>query len=213
LIHTAGLMALSPSTCNVSLLYSFSSPFWKGVLRVYKAAQVWIRWKIGDGRSVRFWEDRWFGNCSLATQFWDLYIIADQKNVSIAEIWNGVELQISFRRGVTQRGMEDWLTLVAIAESVNFTEDCDSIFWAFDSSSRFSVQSMYRTISYRGIRPVFTPILRDLNAPPRIHIFLWLLSDNKTLTRTNLAKRKYLDDQSCLFCSENETVHHLFFDC
>ena len=56
-----------------------SSPFWKGVLWAYKAAQVGIRWKIGDDKTVKFWEDWWFGNCSLATQFWYLYIIADQK--------------------------------------------------------------------------------------------------------------------------------------
>ena len=56
-----------------------ASPFWKGVLWAYKAAQVGIRWKIGDDKTVKFWEDWWFGNCSLATQFWYLYIIADQK--------------------------------------------------------------------------------------------------------------------------------------
>ena len=38
-----------------------SSPFWKGVLWAYKAAQVGIRWKIGNGKSVRFWEVWWFG--------------------------------------------------------------------------------------------------------------------------------------------------------
>jgi hypothetical protein len=33
------------------------------------------------------------------------------------------------------------------------------------------------------------------------------------LTRDNLEKRKKLDDTSCLFCNEAESVHHLFFDC
>ena len=48
---------------------------------------------------------------------------------------------------------------------------------------------------------------------PRIHIFLWLLANNKILTRDNLAKRKRVDVMSCLFCAEPEMVHHLFFDC
>ena len=56
-----------------------ASPFWKGVLWTCKAAQLGVRWNIGDGKSIRFWEDCWFGNCSLASQFWNLYIIADQK--------------------------------------------------------------------------------------------------------------------------------------
>jgi hypothetical protein len=49
--------------------------------------------------------------------------------------------------------------------------------------------------------------------PSRLHIFLWLLADNKTLTRDNLAKRKEIDDLSCLFCNEKEYVAHLFFSC
>jgi hypothetical protein len=48
--------------------------------------------------------------------------------------------------------------------------------------------------------------------PSRIHIFLWLLANNKTLTRDNLAKRKELNDKTCLFCAEYELVRHLFYE-
>ena len=70
---------------------------------------------------------------------------------------------------------------------------------------------MYRTISFRGILPAHTPAVWQLYVPP--NIFLWLLSNNKTLTRTNLAKRRHVEDITCLFCNEAETVHHLFFGC
>jgi hypothetical protein len=33
------------------------------------------------------------------------------------------------------------------------------------------------------------------------------------LTRDNLSKRETVDDASCLFCLETESVHHLFFGC
>lgn len=61
--------------------------------------------------------------------------------------------------------------------------------------------------------PVHTPAVWKLHIPPRVHIFLWLLSKNKLLTRDNLAKRRKLEDNTCLFCAETETVHHLFFGC
>jgi hypothetical protein len=44
-------------------------------------------------------------------------------------------------------------------------------------------------------------------------VFLWLLVNNKTLTRDNLHKRRYVEDRSCLFCVEPETIDHLFFKC
>jgi hypothetical protein len=52
-----------------------------------------------------------------------------------------------------------------------------------------------------------------LQVPPRIHIFLWLLTKNKILTRDNLVKMKKLDDVTCLFCTKLETVRHFFFEC
>jgi hypothetical protein len=33
------------------------------------------------------------------------------------------------------------------------------------------------------------------------------------LTRDNLAKRRTVDDGTCLFCNEAESVAHLFFEC
>lgn len=37
--------------------------------------------------------------------------------------------------------------------------------------------------------------------------------NNRSLTRDNLAKRKKVDDKSCLLYCEEESVQHLFFDC
>ena len=60
---------------------------------------------------------------------------------------------------------------------------------------------------------MFLLLIWHLKIPPRIHFFLWLLSKNEILTRDNLSLRRKVDDQSCLFCMENESVHHLFFGC
>ena len=77
----------------------------------------------------------------------------------------------------------------------------------------YSVQSLYAVINFNGIKPVHSPAVWGLKIPPRVQVFLWLLSNNKLLTRDNLSKRKNIADKTCLFCGENETIHHLFFDC
>jgi hypothetical protein len=64
-----------------------------------------------------------------------------------------------------------------------------------------------------GVKQIFTSVVRKIQVPPRIHIFLWLLSNNKILTRDNLGKRKKIDDLTCLFCFELKSVNHLFFEC
>jgi hypothetical protein len=45
----------------------------------------------------------------------------------------------------------------------------------------------------------YIPSMWKLIAPPRVHFFLWLLSNNKILTRDNLEKRRILDDNTCVF--------------
>jgi len=49
-----------------------------------------------------------------------------------------------------------------------------------------------------------------VNCCTRVHFFLWLLSKDKLLTR--YLKRK-VDDLSCLFYSETESVNRFLFDC
>ena len=53
-----------------------ASPFWKNVIWAAKVANIGYSWKVGNGESIRFWKDKWCGQNSLATQFWDLYNIA-----------------------------------------------------------------------------------------------------------------------------------------
>jgi hypothetical protein len=68
-------------------------------------------------------------------------------------------------------------------------------------------------VNDRGVRQIYIPVVWKIKVPPPIHIFLWLFVKNKLLTRNNLAKRKNLDDQTCLFCAEPESISHLFSDC
>jgi hypothetical protein len=61
--------------------------------------------------------------------------------------------------------------------------------------------------------PVYVHAVWKLQIPPRVQIFLWLLANNRLLSRDNFAKCREVMDQSCFFCKEKETIIHLFFDC
>jgi hypothetical protein len=177
------------------------------------AAKLGFRWKIGDGKKVKFWEDNWLGPSSLAIQFWEVYVLVQEKSGTVADLWDGSVLKCTFRRGFDQRLMNLWLEIVQLASTISFTEDEDALVWQFNSNGIYSSQSLYRIINFRGILPVFVPAVWHLKVPPRVQFFLWLLSKNKNLTRDNLNIRKKLDDLTCLFCTENESVQHLFFEC
>jgi hypothetical protein len=128
----------------------------------------------------------------------------------LRDAWDDVNLKFSFRKTVYSRLMAQWHEILQIASSLQFGDDKDVIIWQFESSRKYSIHSLYSVINCRWIKPMYTLVMWKLVVPSRIHIFLWLLANNKILTRTNLAKRKKMDDMSCLFCNEQEDVGHLF---
>ena len=129
----------------------------------------------------------------------------------MSEVWDGETLMLTFRRSVSEQLMNLWWELVDVMSEVTLSEEEDLMIWTYNSSGKYSVQSLYAVVNFRGITPVFVSSIWKLHIPPRVQFFLWLLSKNKLLTRDNLAKRKSISDATCLLCAENESITHLFF--
>jgi hypothetical protein len=115
------------------------SPFWKGVMWALQAARMGFKWLVGNGRKVRFWEDHWFDNSSLAIQFWPLYVINDQQGKTINQVWDGQVLILSFRRAVSENLMNMWFDLLSILESVRLQDGNDQIIRCFNSNGKYPV--------------------------------------------------------------------------
>jgi hypothetical protein len=153
-----------------------------------KAVKVGYRWLSGNGKRVKFWEDTWFGTAPLALQFWELYCFYNEKIKSIAEVWVEGELRLSFRRSFFEN---IWKNLCDVAGSLVLNNDFDALVLEYEKSGIYSSQSLYAVISLRGVTQVHTPAIWSIMVPPKIQLFLWLLSHNKLATVDNLNKRGY----------------------
>jgi hypothetical protein len=60
---------------------------------------------------------------------------------------------------------------------------------------------------------MYIPTIWNIGVPPKIQLFLWLLSHNKLATFDNLNRKETSKPEQCCFCSENESIRHLFFEC
>lgn len=58
-----------------------------------KAAHFGYSCRVGKGTKVKFWEDQWFDNSSLAIRYWELYNIVNEKKIVIAHVWDGYNLK------------------------------------------------------------------------------------------------------------------------
>lgn len=201
------------NTDKPNIFYSSTigtSQFFKSLMWAARVAKMGFKWKIGDGKNVKFWEDNWLGSSSLAIQFWDIYTIVNEQGKTVQELWDGNELRCTFRRTVTQTQLHLWDEIVQLASTISYNGEQDEMIWTFNSNGQYSSQSLYKIVNFRGIKPVFRSAIWAIPIPPRVHFFLWLLTQNKVLTRDNVSKRKQIEDKNCLFCCERDFPTFVF---
>jgi hypothetical protein len=104
-----------------------------------KVLKFGYRWKIGDGTKIRFWEDTWFATAPLTVHFWDLCCICDQIGVTLADVWDGLEVKLTFRRTFTEPMMSRWHELVSIVTEVRYDTDGDALVWQYNSKGTISL--------------------------------------------------------------------------
>ncbi|TVT99236.1 hypothetical protein EJB05_55412, partial [Eragrostis curvula] len=135
-----------------------ASQFWKGVMWAAKAVQLGYRWRVGNGRKVRFWEDNWLGSSSLLVQYWDLYVIVNERSKTIAEIWDGINLKCTFRRCVDSNLMRRWEEVLQIASTIVLTDEEDKPIWQYTPNGIYSSQSMYGIINFRVAKRLWSEL-------------------------------------------------------
>lgn len=91
-----------------------------------KALKFGYRWVVGNGEKVRFWEDTWHGTAPLATHFWELYSIANEKNKTVADIRAENELRLTFRSTFSLELFQKWLELEEIVKEMHLNGDEES---------------------------------------------------------------------------------------
>ena len=72
------------------------------------------------------------------------------------------------------------------------------------------VRSMYRALTTNEVP--HHHLIWKLKTPLKIKVFMWYLLIGVTLTKDNLARRRWKGSVRCCFCNLDETIQHLFFD-
>jgi hypothetical protein len=57
--------------------------------------------------------------------YWELYVIINEQNKYVADLWDGVDLKCTFRRCVDVRLFNMWEEVVNIASTAIFSADED----------------------------------------------------------------------------------------
>jgi hypothetical protein len=145
---------------------------------------------VGSGEGVRFWEDIWLGDETLATQYPQLYNIVHRKHDTVEPVMGSTPLNIGFRRRLIGDKWDQWTHLCQRLMRINLNDDIDKFVWGLTSTGKFTVKSMYNDI-LNGHTRYLRKYLWKIKIPLKIKIFMWFLSKKVLLTRDNLAKRNW----------------------
>jgi hypothetical protein len=188
-----------------------NSPVWNDLLKVreiYLQGRVMV---VGNGKMTDFWRDTWCGACSLQDKFPELFEICNENSLSVAGMaqrgW-----RLSFRRWLDERKQNQLRRLLDMINSFAIGREDDRPKWNWEKSGSFSVKSTYKHLFSDESNEPNKRIWRA-KIPLKIKLFMWLVFQNAILTKDNLLRRGWSGDEKCMFCSCDESITHLFFEC
>ncbi|GKE45570.1 RNA-directed DNA polymerase, eukaryota, reverse transcriptase zinc-binding domain protein, partial [Tanacetum coccineum] len=148
--------------------------------------------KLGNGKMVKFWLDRWYEGGILKDLFPRMFALENMKEITVSSKLNDNNLADSFRRN--PRGELNRLNL---------------------SSGEFSVASIKRLIDEMRFPNISDTTRWVKYVPIKVNILAWKIRCDVLPTRMNMSRRG-IDIQaiSCPICDYGvESSEHLFFRC
>jgi len=217
---------------NISLEYRNQSLWWKDLCRTCgKGIQSnWFdcrsKWILGDGRCVKFWEDRWAEDRVLKEKLPRLFMISTCKDSLVSDLvdpglissggcqsWN---LGLRRERFAWEKCIEE--QLLGMISKVQWNlEGKDRLIWVGNDDQDYTVKSGYMVLNKEDSMQsdeVFQ-LLWSLKIPPSTIVCAWRILLDRLPTRANLGRRGVqLGNACCPLCHEGvEPTQHLFSSC
>ncbi|GJT70951.1 RNA-directed DNA polymerase, eukaryota, reverse transcriptase zinc-binding domain protein [Tanacetum coccineum] len=172
--------------------------------------------KLGNGNNISFWEDHWIGDDKLKTLYPRLYVLENNKYVSVSTKLADVKLDNSFRR--MPRGGIEHVQFVELSDrvsNVNLLPRSDRWTWSLEGSGEFTVASIRREIDDKRLSGVTSKTRWIKSVPIKVNVHAWKVKLDVLPTRLNISRLGIvIDSILCPICDNGvESSNHLFFTC
>ena len=135
------------------------------------------------------------------------------KGDTLAKVMGTSPPNVSFRRTLLGPREAAWNALLLRLDSVQLQGGPDELRWIPTKNGIFSVASMYRVLIQSDVPVDSNKKIWKMKIPLKTKVFAWYLRRGVILTKDNLAKRNWHGSKKCVFCTHDESIKHLFFQC
>lgn len=125
-------------------------------------------------------------------------------------------LEGAFVNRLSRQAHLELVELNEVLDSVELTDQPDRRLSPFSKTKdKLDTSVIYRMLKARDQVDSQTATFIWKNAaPPRVQMFLWLLTRGRIQCRANLFRKKIVDSPNCLHCPNlEETADHIIFNC
>ena len=201
---------------------SQASYVWRSIVRGRELLESGIRWRVGNGSSIKVWQDKWipqpfgFKVVSPNLFFGEDLLVEDLIDKGLSQ-WRVELLEVLFSPRDTEMILQ-----IPLCSSW----PADEIVWHYSRDGSFSVKTAYhlaRTLedlrsSQVGVSTASSATnwtkIWGLEVPPKVQHFVWRLVSGILPVRRNLCRRIMLPNAKCCWClAEVEDEVHVFKDC
>ncbi|XP_010495447.1 PREDICTED: uncharacterized protein LOC104772543 [Camelina sativa] len=179
------------------------------LLKVKDMAYNWIKLRVGNGITCRFWSDNWspFGNLSTFLSTTRLGICA---TATLAQVYNHDNWRLPNPRSDNQVSLHAHLTTLHLSEEEDHYE------WEMQGKiyQKYSTRRVYDCIVNQSALVPWRRAVWNKGGIPRHSFLTWLFTLNRCRTRARLLGWGFQTDPRCLLCNScDESWNHLFFNC
>jgi hypothetical protein len=172
---------------------------------------------VGDGRTARFWEDRWIEGRSVREIAPLLYSCVPKRRRRTRTVADGLTANLWAQDihgvlGIHEIGQ--YLTLWRRLEHTVLSADADSLVWRWHASGKYTAKSAYMASFHGSISCPSWKLVWKSWAPNRVKFFHWLASLDRCWTAERLARHGLQHHPRCLLCDQvRESMQHLTISC
>jgi hypothetical protein len=169
--------------------------------------------QVVSGHQTRFWQDCWMGECPLKVLFPNIFSIALHPDIDVYQAFTEGQWRILFRRQLRGIYGVEWEQLQGMLMEVNLGEGRDKMFWALEQSRKYTSGSLYRAITFGGVRDQRLMNVWKCNIPLKVKIFIWMAAHDRIQSGVQLKKKQWSGPEECAACDNLETTDHILFQC
>lgn len=182
------------------------------LIKMRDVVYIWIKLRVENGRSCRFWTDNWSPYGSL-----DNYLMrVTNSGFAIPKTATLYDLLVDGQWVLPPARSNEFLQVQIYLTTLSLTEEEDTYEWAISDlpSTRYSTGEVYDQLRHEGEVVSWSKVVWISGGIPKHSFLTWLFILNHCPTRDRMLRCGIQTDSSCLLCNAHqESRDNLFFLC